>query len=153
MRIEHLADNFHWISILAGWHQTQFGYLNPSVTIDQRTAKLTASAQKGQLPITLVAVRENELLGSASLLAQTIMHQHLSPWLSSVYVDPAHRGKGVGSALVRQVVREAAHMGMAKLYLFTPNSEALYQKLGWEPVEYSEYRGSRITIMSVSASA
>lgn len=153
MRIEHLADNLLQIPTLAAWHHTQFSYLNPSVTIEQRIEKLTASARKGQLPMTLVAVVDGQLLGSASLLSHTITHQHLSPWLSSVYVVPDHRCKGIGSALARRVVHEAASMGMEQVHLFTPSSEAMYARLGWKFLEHSEYRGHRLSIMSISASA
>ncbi len=148
MRIESLAKHLHHLPALAAWHQAQFGYLNTSVTIEQRTQRLMASAQTGQLPMTWVALREDQLLGSASLLAQTITHPHLSPWLSSVYVSPDCRNRGVGSALVEHVVLEAASMGIQKVYLFTPNSEAMYARLGWSTVEHAEYQGRSITIMS-----
>jgi predicted N-acetyltransferase YhbS len=149
VRIEHLADHPQHLAALAAWHQAQFGYLNTSVTVEQRMERLRASAQKGKLPMTFVAVCEGQLLGSASLLPQTITHSHLSPWLSSVYVAPDHRNKGIGSALVRHVVQEAAGMGMDKVYLFTPNSEALYARLGWKALEHTEYQGHRLTIMCI----
>ncbi|OOG44796.1 GNAT family N-acetyltransferase [Polaromonas sp. A23] len=149
MRIDHLADHPQHLATLAAWHQAQFGYLNTAVTIEQRTERLRASAQKGALPVTFVAVCEDQLLGSASLLAQTITHSHLSPWLSSVYVAADHRNRGIGSALVRHAVQEAAGMGMDKVYLFTPNSEALYARLGWKVLEHAEHQGHRLTIMCI----
>lgn len=149
VRIGYLADHPQHLAALAAWHQAQFGYLNASVTIEQRTEKLRASAQKGALPMTFVAVCEDQLLGSASLLPQTITHSHLSPWLSSVYVVDGHRNKGTGSALIRHVVQEAAGMGMNKVYLFTPNSEALYARLGWKVLEHAEHQGHRLTIMCI----
>ncbi len=148
MNIESLADHLHHLPTLAAWHHAQFGYLNAAVTLEQRTQKLKASAQKNQLPVTFVALRGGQLLGSASLLPQTITHVHLSPWLSSVYVSPDHRKQGVGSALVQHVVQQAASIGIAKVYLFTPNSEALYARLGWSLVEYAQLQDKRITIMS-----
>lgn len=151
IQIQSLADNLCHLPTLAAWHHAQFGYLNPAVTIEQRTEKLTASAQKGKLPLTMIAICENQLLGSASLLPRTITHPHLSPWLSSVYVAPEFRNKKIGSALTQHIVQEAANMGIEKVYLFTPDAESLYASLGWEVIEYSEYRGHRLTIMSISA--
>jgi len=150
IQIQPLADNLCHVSTLAAWHHEQFGYLNPSATIEQRIEKLIASAQKGKLPLTVVAICENKLLGSASLLSKTITHQHLSPWLSSVYVAPECRNRGIGSALTQHIVQEAANIGIEKVYLFTPDAEALYASLGWKVIEYLEYQGHRLTIMSVS---
>ncbi len=148
VHIENLADHLHHLPTLAAWHQAQFGYLNPAVTIEQRTQRLMATAQKGQLPITYVALRDGLLVGSASLLLQTITHPHLSPWLSAVYVSTDYRKKGIGSALVQHVVQQATSIGIEKVYLFTPNSESLYAYLEWSVVERAQYQGRPITIMS-----
>lgn len=149
-KIQPLADNLEHVPTLATWHQAQFGYLNPAVTIEQRIERLAASAQREKLPMTVIALSGKRLLGSASLLPKTITHQHLSPWLSSVYVVPEYRNRGIGSELTRYLVQAAADMGLEKIYLFTPKSEALYARLGWEVVEHSEYGGHRIAIMSRS---
>jgi N-acetylglutamate synthase-like GNAT family acetyltransferase len=72
----------------------------------------------------------------------------LSPWLSSVYVDPKYRGSGIASALVSEVEKAAAEIGSERIYLFTPSSEKLYASLGWEMMEYSQHRDMKIAIMS-----
>jgi N-acetylglutamate synthase-like GNAT family acetyltransferase len=151
-KIESLEHHPHHIPALAAWHHNQFGYLNPSVAIEQRIEKLAVSAQTGKLPFTLVALEDNCLIGAASLLPKTIIHPHLSPWLSSVYVAPEFRCKGIGSMLTQQVVAEAAKMGIDKMYLFTPNAEALYARLGWNVVDHAEHQGHRLTIMSIGTS-
>jgi GNAT superfamily N-acetyltransferase len=110
--------------------------------------RLTALLQRSALPTTFIALRDDTLLGSASLVRQTITHPHLSPWLSSVYVDPRHRGGGIASALVGRVETAAADMGSDRIYLFTPSSEKLYAGLGWTLMEYSDYRGLTLAIMS-----
>ncbi|MGZ3237494.1 MAG: GNAT family N-acetyltransferase [Burkholderiaceae bacterium] len=152
-QIQSLADHQLHIPTLAACHHAQFGYLAPAVTIEQRIEKLTASAQKGKLPFTIVAIVDNQLIGAASLLPKTITHQHLSPWLSSVYVAPKFRKQGIGSALTQHLLQESANIGIEKVYLFTPNAEALYASLGWSVMEYSEYLGHQITIMSISTKA
>lgn len=149
IKIEPLAEHLHHLAELAAWHQAQFGYLNTSVTLEQRVDRLKASAQTGRLPMAYVALSENQLLGSASLLSQTITHAHLSPWLSSVYVALHHRGQGIASALIRNMVHEAARIGVKEVYLFTPSSEALYARLGWKVLEYADHKGLPLTIMSV----
>jgi GNAT superfamily N-acetyltransferase len=149
MRIEYLADNDAYLLTVAAWQQAQFAYLNPSVTIEQRTERLCQTLQKGRLPSALVAVSEGgALLGSACILARTITHQHLSPWLSAVFVPSEHRHKGVASALSLRAVTEAAVMGFKTLYLFTPHNVSLYARMGWKIIETSEFNGLPIAIMA-----
>ena len=148
MRLEYLADQASHLALLAQWHFAEFGYLNPANTPARYVERLTASMQKSDLPTTFVALRDGALLGSASLVRQTITHPHLSPWLSSVYVDPQYRGQGIASALVGRVERAAAEMGSRRIYLFTPSSEKLYASLGWQLMEYSRHHDLRIAIMS-----
>jgi predicted N-acetyltransferase YhbS len=133
---------------LAEWHFAEFGYLNPANTVERYVERLTAALQKSDLPTTFIALRGDSLLGSASLVRRTITHPHLWPWLSSVYVDPQHRGQGIASALIGKVERAAAEMGSEKIYLFTPSSEKLYASLGWELMEHSHHQELKIAIMS-----
>jgi GNAT superfamily N-acetyltransferase len=148
VRLEYLADHDSHLPQLAQWHYAEFGYLNPANTSERYVERLTASQQKSDLPMTFVALGGNLLLGSASLVRQTITHPQLSPWLSSVYVDPQHRGQGIASALVGRVEQAAAGIGFEKIYLFTPSSEKLYASLGWELIEYARYRELKLAIMS-----
>jgi GNAT superfamily N-acetyltransferase len=148
LQIEYLADHLSHLPQLATWHHAEFGYLNPANTVERYVERLTASLQRSDLPTTFIALRDDTLLGSASLVRQTITHPHLSPWLSSVYVDPRHRGGGIASALVGRVETAAAEMGSDRIYLFTPSSEKLYAGLGWKLMEYSDYRGLTLAIMS-----
>jgi GNAT superfamily N-acetyltransferase len=147
LRLEYLADHVSHLPRLAKWHHAEFGYLNPANTVERYVERLTSSLQTPDLPTTLTALRDDTLL-SASLVRQTITHPHLSPWLSSVYVDPQYRGGGIASALVGRVEQVAAEIGAEKIYLFTPSSEKLYAGLGWRLMEYSRYQGLKIAIMS-----
>lgn len=152
LRLEYLADQRSHLPQLATWHHAEFGYLNPANTVERYIQRLTASLQKSALPTTFIALQDDTLLGSASLVCQTITHQHLSPWLSSVYVDPQYRGRGIAAALVGRVEKTAAAMGSETIYLFTPSSEKLYAGLGWQLMEYSKYQALKIAIMSKALS-
>ncbi|PTT86609.1 GNAT family N-acetyltransferase [Pelomonas sp. HMWF004] len=145
--IRPLADELDHAHELASWHHAQFGYLSPSVTLAQRIDRLVEGARSDELPKTWAAVADGRLLGSASLALHTIVHSHLSPWLSSVYVSPPYRRLRIGSALVRHVERAAVGRGFTQLYLFTPDREALYARLGWTLMEHAKYASHRIAIM------
>ena len=57
--------------------------------------------------------------------------------VSEVYVDAAHRGRGIGEALVDRAVRLFRERGVTLAYVWTrPDNEAavrLYRSAGFEP--------------------
>lgn len=148
MKIEYLADYPAFVPTIAAWQQAQFGYLTPTATLEDRTERLRRSLQRDALPMALIALSETgTLLGSAGILPTTITHQHLTPWLSSVYVPDELRGKGIASALSLRAVVEAAQLGFERLYLFTPRSEPLYTRIGWQTFERIDYNGTSLVLM------
>jgi predicted N-acetyltransferase YhbS len=150
MHITYLADDQH-LATVAAWQDTAFGYLNPSLGMAQRLERLHLSLQSEQLPIVLLALSDDgQALGSASILANSLTHQHLSPWLSAVVVPPVHRQQGIASALALRAVAEVAALGFQNLYLFTPHNESLYARLGWQTIERSDLNGVPVTVMAIS---
>ncbi len=104
---------------------------------------------RSDLPITFVASSGEELLGSDMLVACDMdTHPQYSPWLAGVFVSPERRRHGIGRVLSERVVREAARFGFATLYLYTPNAQDFYSRLGWSILERAHYRKTDVTIMS-----
>jgi GNAT superfamily N-acetyltransferase len=65
-------------------------------------------------------------------------------WIQSVYVDPAHRRRGVYAALhehVRALARGAGDVVGLRLYVERDNTRArrVYQRLGMRPTGYLVY--------------
>jgi predicted N-acetyltransferase YhbS len=148
MKIEYLCDNEQHVPTLAAWHHAQFGYLSPNSTLASRQEKLEATCRKDALPITLIALSdEGDLLGSASILITTITHQHLTPWLSTVFVAEKFRGHGIASGLSLRMIGEAKRLGYDQLYLFTPHNERLYARLGWETFGRATHNGTEVVLM------
>jgi GNAT superfamily N-acetyltransferase len=53
-------------------------------------------------------------------------------WLMNIYVDPAHRGRGVGEAIVSWLVDTARAHGADKIWLeTTSDGRPVYEKLGF----------------------
>ncbi|MFN8511752.1 MAG: GNAT family N-acetyltransferase [Thermomicrobiales bacterium] len=154
MQIASLADHLDLIDTIAHWHWEQWGHTDPADSLASRMAHLRRCTNRDRIPAAFVALDETELCGTALLVTDDMTtHPELSPWLASVFVAPAHRGKGIASALVRHAVQQAAAMGVARLYLFTETARELYEKLGWRAIAEDHYEGQPVTIMAIDLSA
>jgi len=150
MKIEYLADNIALIPIISHWHHEEWGYFNPGDSVEKRIAILQTHLGKKQIPTTFVSLSRGILLGSASLVVHDMdTRMDLYPWLANVYVTPEYRSQGIGTALVKRVVKEAVELGIEPLYLFTPDREGFYASLGWSVVERTEYREQKVVIMAL----
>jgi predicted N-acetyltransferase YhbS len=149
LQIAYLADHSEDIPFLAAWHYAQWGYLYPNESIDWFIHALRTHLSPQQIPTTFVALQDQALIGSASLIVHDMdTRPHLYPWLASVYVVPHYRNQGIGSTLVRRVEEEARTLGVQTLYLYTPDRQRFYERLGWQVLERCEYRGYLQVVMS-----
>jgi N-acetylglutamate synthase-like GNAT family acetyltransferase len=140
------------ISQLAGWHHHEWSSLNPGQTVDQRIESMSSYLSDDLVPSTFIA-EGTHLMGSAAIIENDMdTRPELMPWLASVFVAKEYRNRGVGSQLVKHVMEEARKGGIEKLYLFTPDRVAFYQRLGWRVLSNEEYRGHWVTVMSVKLS-
>jgi GNAT superfamily N-acetyltransferase len=60
-------------------------------------------------------------------------------WLCDVYVDPAHRGSGVGTALLEAVSAQLAGMRLKRVLLATEDAHDLYRRFGFTPLPHPEW--------------
>lgn len=150
MKIIDLRTASHHIPTLAQWHHNEWSYLNPSGSVEKRIEKMRTYLGENLIPTMLIAVEGDEVLGSAALIASDMdTKPELSPWLANVYVRADKRGLGVGAKLVKSVMDLAKQNQLPRLYLFTPDQEAFYAKLGWETLSKENYRNSSVTIMQL----
>jgi GNAT superfamily N-acetyltransferase len=151
IRIEYLADRPEFIPTLARWHYQEWGSDRPDDSAENRIALLNERIGRDHLPLTFVALKADELVGSASLIEHDIDNrQELTPWLASVFVAPEQRRRGIGGALVRRIVDETATLGIPRIYLYTYKSVPFYSTLGWSFMELTVYRGKEVSIMFYS---
>jgi len=149
MRILDLKQVPHFLPTLAEWHQAQWSYLNPGENLHHRITRMQDYLNEDFIPSTFVAI-EDTLVGSAAIVAHDMeTRPELGPWLASVYIAPAYRHRGVASALIEHVKQQALQHDIRELFLFTPDAlVAFYLQRGWQLVEATTYRGSRVTILS-----
>ena len=149
MQIELLADRPEFIPTLADWHFHEWACLRPGDSVGNRVRILHERSGRRELPITFVASSDAELLGSAMLIHHEMdTRPDYTPWLAGVFVAPAHRQRGIGSALTQHVIHTAETLGFPTVYLFTPSAEHFFSRLGWSIVEHTRYRETDVTIMS-----
>jgi monoamine oxidase len=156
VQIELLTGHGHLATALAAWHHAEWGHLYHGEVWDRATAEreLDTMAEPESADLTWVAFeggREVEhVLGSVSLLGTDDLagFEHLTPWLASLYVVEAARGRGVGGALVDAVLAGAAERGHEHVYLFTSGQEAYYLARGWRVVATVDAEGHRAVVMA-----
>lgn len=149
MKIVSLAHRLELADILATWHFGQWAELYAGWSLDTCRDELLAQTDADQVPTTLVAIDANgQPAGSVSLLSRDLPgRDDLSPWLGNLYVRSDLRGRGIGGRLLAAAVAEARRLGIAKLYLFTPDREAYYAARGWRLAGQDAAGGRPVTIM------
>lgn len=148
VHIEYLADHTAYVSRLAEWHHDQWGYLSPGYTLQERTSRLHSKANKNMVPTSFVAIVADCPVGSASLVKCDMdIRPALEPWISSVFVHPSYRKRGIGTRLVSRVEVEADALGYSVLHLWTPDKSAFYSRRGWSLIERTAYRSEDAAIM------
>jgi GNAT superfamily N-acetyltransferase len=159
IQIDYLANHLDLAPTLATWHFEEWGRgggFRPGDSCEERLRFLRAAANRGTLPTVFVAVDGDRLAGSATLAASDMdTRMDLTPWLIDVFVTPELRRRGIASMLCRRVVREAADLGVATMYLFTtgPEREHLYAGLGWQVIDRPLYKGAVRVLMSINPQA
>jgi N-acetylglutamate synthase-like GNAT family acetyltransferase len=149
MNIDYLADHPEFLRTLAEWQHGEWGHLRPGDSVEARMARLRNFSERNHIPLSVVAHEDRELLGSASLIPHDMdTRMELTPWLAGVFVASEHRRRGIGAALVRRVMTEAARLSVPVLYLYTVHSENFYASLGWSLLEHTTYREQNVAIMT-----
>ena len=152
MEIIDIRECVQALPVLALWHHQEWSDYNPGQTIAMRMEQMRAYLGDDMIPSMFVAM-DDDVVGTAAIVEHDMdTHQELSPWLASVYVDVPYRRRGIGSMLVRHVMQQARHAGIANLYLFTPDRQDLYRRLGWQELSNEIYRDHQVTIMSIDIS-
>jgi GNAT superfamily N-acetyltransferase len=155
MVIEGLALYRDWITTLARWHFDQWGPLTGSNTIEEYVRFLDDATKRTTVPSVLVAVMDGKLAGSATLLRCDMkIRNDLAPWLGQLFVAPAYRKRGIGTALVYAVAAEARRTGYDRLYLYTSGElPRFYERVGWSVHERVHYLGKERAVMQYDIAA
>jgi ribosomal protein S18 acetylase RimI-like enzyme len=120
-----------------GWLSTEDAYWAVGRTREQTTAAIAASETAG-----IYLATEAQSAGSSTAspgrqvaFARVITDGVVFAYLCDVFVDPAHRGAGLGRWLVQTLRDDLAARGLKRFLLATKTAQGVYAPLGFEPVE------------------
>ena len=91
----------------------------------------------GDKPVGMVWLLEHE--GIETL-------RHLTPWLSSLVVDPAYRAQGIAGFLMEHLETYASYGGDEMIYLLT-DTPVVYFSHGWEVVDTAPLGDKDVFVM------
>ncbi len=154
MEITYLKEKPQFIPDLARLIHAEWGYLYPKRTVEDLVGPLKKNINTDRVPLTLVAVENDMLIGTVSLEEYDMdTRMEYTPWLASLYVLPEYRNTGLAEKLVERATAQARALGVQTLYLFTLKPHAgFYENRGWQVLEKTVYRGERVTILSIDLS-
>ena len=148
VEIRWIGDNPAWVPILARWHVAEFADVLSGWQVEEAAFELRGHCARRAVPSTWVALEDDALLGSVSLLdSDRPAPDALAPWFATLFVDPAQRGRGIGAALSRAAVDQARDLGLSKLHLWTPRHTGFYSRLGWQSLGPRCFDGVDATLM------
>ena len=159
VRIELLSGLPHLAPVLAAWHHAEWSHLYAGDVWNHAVAvrEFEVMAEPGSADRTWVAFDgdgrdADAVLGSVSLIATDDLagFEHLTPWLASMFVAPAARGRGVAAALTEALLRGAREDGHDVIHLFTSGQEQFWADRGWAVVATVDTEGHPATVMARS---
>lgn len=140
MEIKSIADCLEHLNTVVQWHEKEWGTV--------WAEEVRQATHLNAIPTMYVALDDNKPVGTSVLSHKDMLTRlDLTPWLAGIFVKPEYRNRGIASRLAQYAMEQAARMGVRRLWLYTPNSRSLYERLGWVFVEEQEYLGERVSIM------
>lgn len=141
--IAFVEDRPEFVPVIADWVWAEWGFRSPGDCADD-----LRDSHRGGIPSRFVALRDGQPVGIVNLIECNLPPRcDLTPWLAGLFVQAGHRGRGIGSALVRFCERQAAELGFPQLYLYTEDAEAFYRRLGWSTIESRPWEGEMVAVM------
>ena len=137
--------------MVASWSHRAWSIDFPGDT-EQTYLELYAQSSNdaSALPYVCIAVADDgTAIGTATLVADDELRgfAELSPWLAAVWVEPEHRGAGVGNAMVSHIENVATRLGYKGLHLYTHDQQDWYTRHRWEIVGVGVLPHHTVTVM------
>jgi len=148
MTFELLARCPEHAETVADWLCGEWGDSTPQ-SRNQLANALRARMSEEFLPMHLLALDAGEVVGFVALkLHEMDSYPDREHWLGSLFVPGPERGRGIGGALIEEVILRSKVYGVTLLSLQTKRLDGgLYRRYGWEEVERTHSKGGRVLVM------
>ena len=132
--IVHLLEVPQQIPVLVDWFIAEWESWYGAEGSGNAEQDLAACCDRDRIPLCLVALDTNdELLGTAALRAESVGSKlGDGPWLTGFLVEPEHRRKGIGTALVAAIEAETGRLGFDAVYVSTDTAGYLFERRCWQ---------------------
>lgn len=149
MQIRQLMDNPDYLAQTSGLLFREWSCLPLWADEERIRTRLIERNSSDNRQITLVVIdAENSVIAAASLIQYELSDDpQRIHWLGEVITQPSHRGQGIGSLLVKELIKYASAQNITELWLYTPDMQSLYRKLGWEDKETRIVGGESVSVM------
>lgn len=137
--IEQIANTLH-----TEWHELESW--NDTANIHQRLiVRIAASSPE---TVSCFVDDNGQLLATASIILKELTDiQNAKWWIGEIVTVPSARGQGIGSQLIERLYHEFKQCSDECLYLYTPDMQALYRRMGWVDVQQTIANDEQVTVM------
>ena len=126
--IVRLRERPELVPRAARWFHHTFGV--PEELYRESMAEMLAGT--GPVPQWYAALDGETIAGGMGVIENDFHDRpDLRPNVCAVYTDEPYRGRGIAGALLEEVCRDMAGMGIDTLYLVTDH-DSFYERYGWE---------------------
>lgn len=142
---------------VAQWHHQECERQGLKSSLALRQQRLVMHVRDNNIPKTLIALQNNQLVGCVSLVDYTYRSSERMPkvttespvWLSNLFVQENYREQGIGNQLIDAAKHYAQSLGLDELWLSATDYTDYYQKRRWEIVRRTKLGGRQVNVMRV----
>lgn len=126
--ILNLREHGGLLDTAAGWFHEKWGV--PLAAYRESMEQCVKGS--GPVPQWYIAVEGEKILGGLGVIENDFHdRKDLTPNVCAVYVEEAHRCRGIAGALLNHVCADMSEMGVDTLYLLTDHT-SFYERYGWK---------------------
>ena len=126
--ILNLRERPEWLERAAAWFHEKWGI--PLAAYQESMAECVE--EKGPVPQWYTAMKDDAIIGGLGVIENDFHdRKDLAPNVCAVYVEEAHRRRGIAGVLLEHACADMAGLGVDTLYLLTDHT-SFYERYGWE---------------------